>query len=500
MLKTIQFLRLGVMFVVGVISFLLLVSQTAFAQGAQPPVALDEIQENLLPPPSLPVDGDVNTPDIVSCFDYYNFGSVQVDVSPYTSDYSNADPILFGGQIINQNPYPVVNGQVYMKIFKLEQEDDDLLKENGYPMIDFVLVEDGVNIPANGNVPLQFEWEVPYQAGAGEYQAAFFFTTEHRYNLLGYSFTDNVTGNTATFNVSREDSYQPIVFNKNTVHLNDTDYNFAVSSHFVATEQVVAYATLVNDTDEHRTVDIVWDAYKWDGIQEANKRDSETQRVDIPANGEVEVSYLTPVLDTSVTFIEVKATDGDSTSVLHIRYVRDGVGETRINYPSLYSYPLKAGEETTIFSCVHSTNEPVVSDSTLTLTLADKKGNIIHSYTYEGDITGAMMGVKDIFTPDRDLVNVSLTAKLTQGGETVEEVTINYNCADLDPTLCALEKEDIATDTGSSNDNTDRANIVIIVVLILLLIVGGAYLYIRNKDDCDDGDESEEDAITSGNK
>ncbi len=436
-------------------------------------------------PPSLPPTPEANTPGLVSCFDYYTFGSVQVQLGPYQSSYSAADPILLGGDIINENPYPVVNGQIYMKVFKLEQESEEATRENGYPMIDFVLVEDGINIGAYGTTSLQYEWNLPYNASKGDYQVAFYFTTEYRYNLMGLSFTDDVTGNTSNFTVSEDRAYNPVVFNKNKVKLNDTDFSFALPPrHFAKEERVVAYSTLVNDSDELRAVELTWTYFRWDGILEENKVSTETQTVVLQPNSEVEVANETPTLDTAVTFLQLEAKDSDAKSVQHIRYVRDGVGETRINYPSLLSYPLKAGEETTIFSCVHSTNEPVVSDGTLELTLKDDKGNKVHSYTYEGDITGAMMGVADTFTPKKDLANLTLTAKLTHKGKTVEEVDIKYNCADIDPELCSDEPEDI-TPVNPTTDDTQDPTIIIVTTILLLLLIGGGYFLTRKKEDPD---------------
>lgn len=438
------------------------------------------VEANALPPgPSLPSLDTANTPGLVSCFDYYKFGSVQVDMAPYFEESWNGDGILFGGNITNNNPYPVVDGQIYMKVFKVEDNGFEKFMEDGYPLVDFVLMEDNVNLPASSTKAMEFEWRAPADLAKGDYMATFFFTTSYRYNLLGLSFTDDVTGNKSNFTINRDEDYQPVVFDKHSVSLNDKKHRFALPAwSFAKEEKVVAYATLVNVSDEPRAVDVVWNAYQWDGILASNKKDTKIQRVDVPAKGEVEIAYQTPTLDTAVTFVTVTANEGDATSTLHIRYVRDGIAETRINYPSLFSYPLKAGEEATLFSCVHSTNLPLVNDNTLTLTLSDDEGNTVHQYTYNGDITGEMMGLKDSFTPKKDLVNLTLNAKLTQAGEVVEDVTIKYKCADIDPELCALEPDEVFV---TEDNKTTNPTIIIITIVLLLLVLGGTYFLTRKK-------------------
>jgi hypothetical protein len=458
------------------------------AQGVPPSLTQEEfaklsdeekarILSEIRPPSIQEVKG--NTPGAVSCFDYYTFGSVDANISPYTHEVYTTDPVLFGGTVENKNPYPIVDGQLWMKVFKQEQSSPEDTKENGYPMVDFVLVKDNIVLPAQGNIPVDFSWTVPTYASEGDYMVAFFFTTAHRFNLLGLSFTDDVTGNTATFSVKRTTPYTPVVFDKNNVMFSTTLHSFALPPrHFAKDAQVVAYANLVNDSAEDRIVSVVWKTYVWDGILEKHRIEVKPPMlVSIPAHSKKEVGYETPMLPTAVTYVIAEAYDHDATSTLHMRYVRDNIPETRINFPSLMHYPLKKGEETTLFSCVHATNVDLVPDSTLTLTLTHTgTGDILRTYTYTGDVTGAMMAVKDSFIPEKDYSNVTLTATLAKNNEVVDEVSIVYTCDDIDPTLC-ISEEQSAEDM--LNVNPSFLPLVPLVVTIASLGVLGALFYYR---------------------
>lgn len=375
-----------------------------------------------------------------SCFDFYEFNSIQVDVAPPDYDFFPGQIVPFVGTIHNNNTYPVVDGQVWMKVFFLEQNSDEEIQENGYPLVDFVLVEDGVTLTAQGSRDIDFSWNIPEMAQKGKYMVAFFFTTAHRYNLLGLSFTDDVTGNTTTFEVKKTDVHSttvPVTFDKNTVRLNQTDVSFALPArHFLPNEEVVAFAKLVNDNNDDHAVTVTWKTYQWDGILEVFKRDVHTETITVPPKSSTAVSYLVPTIQTAVTYVLAEVKDGDSRSLLNIRFVRDDIPETRINFPSVTTYPLKAGEEVSLFSCVHSTNFPLVPDNTLTLSLKDGQGNVLRSYTYKGGITGAMMGIADTYVPTEDISTFSLTASLSRGNIIVEEITVPYRCEDIDPTFC----------------------------------------------------------------
>lgn len=417
-----------------------------------------------------------DTPEAISCFDYYHFGSVQVDVAPTLEQTLPGTPLRFAGTIRNANEYPIVDGQVWVKIFKIDEASEALTKQNGYPLVDFLLVKDDLIIGANTERAIDFEYLVPSNMAGGEYEAAFYFTSAQRFNLLGLSFTDDVTGNKAPFRIVS--AVSPVVLNKNTVLLNTTLFRFAAPPpHFTKDESVTAHVELVNPSTEQRIVEVTWITSKWDGILESNEVKRETSAIVLAPNETKLLSYTPPLIETSVTFVQAILKDADAKSMLHIRFVRDGYEDIRINFPSITKYPLRAGAENTLFSCVHSTNEPLVSDNTLILTLNDSAGNVVHTYTYTGDVTGDMMGLKSTFTPDTDLTTFSLTATLAHKGVVVDEVTQTYDCTILDPEHCLKEAVHAAVDT----DTTSRTMYIIVLSMMILTLFSSVAVYQRRK-------------------
>ena len=168
------------------------------ALTAQPLVALAQDA----PPPALGQSSAATPVGTVNCFDYYHFGSVQVDVTPSVASAVSGVPITFTGKIKNANPYPIVDGSVYVKIFR--ERGDGSKDSNGPDVVDQFYAMDGLTIPANGQLPASITWNIPAYAELGQYRIATFFTVSHKFNLLGLPFTDDVVGNTADFKVSGE--------------------------------------------------------------------------------------------------------------------------------------------------------------------------------------------------------------------------------------------------------------------------------------------------------
>lgn len=486
------FLSLFIMSIV--IALGLSVSVPAYAQTSSPddsPIDISTLSGDeqarvlgLIPPtPGAPDLSIANTPGAVSCFDYYTFGSVHVDVTPTLAQTVPGTPLTFTGTVKNENPYPIVDGQVYVKIFKHDDSSEALVKENGYPLVAFFLAKDNLVLKANTEQSITFDWQVPEALSGGTYTAAFFFTTAHRYNLLGLSFTDDVTGNKATFEITPfESSSAPVTWNKHAVMLNDTKFRFAAPPpHFTKDESVTAQLELVNPSSETRDVEVTIVTSKWDGILDAHEIGRESKKYTLKPKETLEIPYTPTIADTSVTFLQAIVKDRDAESILHIRYVRDGNEEARINFPSILKYPFKAGETNMVFSCVHSTNLPIVQDNVLTLTLKDKNNTVIHTYTYTGDITGSMMGLKDTFTPDKDISTFSLTASLSHNGTVIDEVTQKYDCNEINPALCIPDTiaEVIAEKTGTSTPLSTTLYIIIFALVILVAL--GTFVMIRRK-------------------
>jgi hypothetical protein len=391
--------------------------------------------------PAASFASDLSPKGLVSCFDYYQFGSVQAHISPSVVEVVSGTPILFAGELTNDNPYPVVDGALYVKIFRT-RDNGGVKNANGPHVVDQFFVEKDIALPANGSKPIEFEWEVPSHALSSEYQVATFFITSDKFNLLGLSFTDDVTGNTESFQVSGERS-TGVYFNKDTVSINDRPYYFAAYPPRFEEEELITVVTeIVNETDEEVMIPITWKLHYWDAQHEDNLIEERQEEVSVPANGSTELEYTIEDTDNAVYLLEGTSTWKDAKSIVNVRLGRSGNDRARINFPSVTAFPLVEDEEVELFSCFHNAGfESQLPDGRLELQLVDTDGHVIHEYIYNGAITSAMMGVADTFTPARTYDAFRLEANLYQNDQLVDNVIVEYNCEDIDPSQCLSDEE-----------------------------------------------------------
>ena len=409
---------------------------------AQPLVALAQD----VPPTALGQPTAAAPANTVNCFDYYHFGSVQVDVTPSVASAVSGVPITFTGTLKNANPYPVVDGAVYVKIFR--QRGNGEQDANGPDVVDQFYAAEGLTVPANGELPISIDWQIPSYAVSGEYKIATFFTVSRKFNLLGLPFTDDVVGNTASFKVAGE-LKNGVSFKKDAVTVDGDKYYFAAfPPRTSATDPVTVEATLTNPTSESATVPVTWSLYHWSQNDNANFITTKTEQVTIAPGKTATVSYIVDDADHPVYLLQGVAKWHDSSSIIDVRFVRDGKDQTRINFSSVMSYPLTAGAPATLFSCLHNAGtSDSVPGGRLELSLLDEKARVIHTYTYAGAVTGAMMGVAENFTPQKTYGTFTLNAKLYQGEALVDQSSVTYDCQKLDPTACPAESTDSTTTT-----------------------------------------------------
>jgi len=399
----------------------------------------------------------------VSCFDYYSFGSVQANLSAPVASAVSGTAVTFSGTLKNDNPYPIVDGALYVKVFKSRGASND---GNGPDVVDQFFVKGDITIPANGSVPISFQWRVPAYAQSGDYQLATFFTASRKFNLLGLTFTDDVVGNTVPFRVVGEQS-GAVRFDKSGVSIDEEPYFFAAFPPRVdAKLPTVLTAHVRNTTGTSQTATISWVVYQWDAQLRENAVQEETRQVSVPANGAADISITVRDAKYPVYLAVGTLTWKDTQSIIGTRFVRQGLDRTRINFPGVMGFPLNAGEENTLFSCLHNSGESAsVPNGRLELTLSDALGNIIHQYTYSGDVTGAMMGVAEKFILAEDYDFFILDARLYQGEEFIDEAHLVYDCNEIDPSLCMPKK---AVAAGSILGSTQSLAVIALGIIVLI--------------------------------
>ena len=415
-------------------------------------------------------------PALDICFDHYTFDSVDVSVQSQTTNVlTSGTEAAFTVTLTNTNPYPVVDTGLYLKLYR--ELDPTEATTHMHHLVDEWQALSDLSIPAGETITRDFTYNIPAGAPTASYRLVGYVAVAQAYNLAGLPFTDDVFGGVYSFQINGEGTGS-VAFDRSRTFVNQSQYYFAAFAPQVSATDPIQLATfLENTTEEDAQAQITWEVYRWDQQREEHRLSTQTNTVSVAAGDTIPLNYTVTDTDYPVYLVAGTATVGDMTSRINVRVVREGLTQTRLNFPGVTSYPLTAGEATTLFSCAHNTsNVDQVPGGRIELELTDRNGQLIHSHTYEGPITGAMMGTADTFTPERTYNTFTLTATLFQDEVEVESVTLDYDCTALGVSCAEASGTNAATFPTPTTQQWQ-----IIGAAVVALILGVYFFYSRRR-------------------
>ncbi len=412
---------------------------------------------------------NINKLEPVNCFapGLYKFQSVQVSVGPEKSSYTAGGTINFVGNVINQNDYPVVDGNVFVRISKVNQN----YITDGHNAVDEILAVSNISVDASSSLPVNFSWSIPNDLGMGDYRADYFFSVGNKFNLGGLPFTNEIIIGFSNFKITNTKS-TGFVLDRVGTKVNGVKYNHVGNWPFIeAGAKIEITQPVQNFSNKEITVKVNYSLYFWDSLNAKDKIDSKTETIIVPANSSKNLSYLIPKSEQSVYYLRIKATSGDASSIVNIRTTSD-IEKARINYPAITAFPLLKGESANLFSCFHTTYG-VASSSTLVLTLTDKDGNSVAQGEYDGTFGSNMSAASMNFTADKDYRFLTLKAELFDNkGAIIDSYQTQYNCSLLKSGKCDVAVEKVVND-----------NIILYSIILILIALGGLFIvtkFIKN--------------------
>ncbi len=386
-------------------------------------------------------DLSVQNKDVVDCFDYYKFGSVDIDISSDSKYVVSGTKMDFSGYIYNQNDYPIVDGLLYVRIVRNDNKEKNI---QGGSIVDQFVAVDNINIPAKQKKNIEFNWKIPTNIKTGDYSINSYFISNKKFNLSGLSFTDDVVGKSYDFIIKGGDKF--VEFDKKTALLNNNIYGFAAYPPRVDKDKDANISIGVkSNLDYNFASRIKWRLYKWDSVNPDNLIREFDTFLEIKSNNvsniEVTISDNTEPVYYLVGEFDYKGVK----SLVNFRFVREGVDKARINFPGILKFPIKKGESNTIFSCLHNSGmSDFIENKSMLLEIKNMDGDIVQSYTYKNSISGKMMGVKKDFVSKKNLDKFLITATIFDDkNNIIDKSVLNYDCDLIDKNLCLPKDKSI---------------------------------------------------------
>ncbi len=397
-----------------------------------------------------------STQALPSCFDYYTFGSVPVVLSSSLSSVIEGTPLSVTASIENKNNYPIVDAALYIRVFK--EPLSTTKNVNGPDVVDFFPVAQNISLKANQQEEMSFTWNVPSDADSGNYEMVPFVVQDSRFNFLGLTFTDDITGPPLNFSITNTEVNGGIRFDRTDATLNGQPYYFAAYSPIIAANvhDVPVTLSVNNTTNTPYSGQVTWSLYYWDGLKPGSMLSQSSEAISVGSGASTTASYTVTDEAHSVYYLTAElSTKGGSKSIAAVRFVRAGVNEPRLSSVDVSGYPLAPGS--VAFACFHSAGSSPAGNVEVKLAVKTIPFLGISwplaSRSYSGDAPGNLVALTIPVASTYD--SFELVATLFQNGNQIDQVTVPYSCSVL----------------GSSCKGSIIPIVIAVVVAILVILL-----------------------------
>jgi hypothetical protein len=422
----------------------------------------------------------VKNGELANCFDAYNIPNIYVSVGLNKSSYKPSDIVEVRGSISNNNPYPIIDTAINVRILRAHPNPVD--KSVKYITVDDQIIRKNITLKSNDKYSFDFNYFLPTNAPSGEYMVQYYIYNQDRFNLAGLSFTGDIIGNTTTFNV--EGVGQHIYLDNTNITIDGKKYE---SDSMEAMLQVEGNKTipikipLVNPESISKNMEVNYKLYKSDYLLGSNLLEEKSQQVTVPANGKIDLEYSIETSTDPVYYIVITSnalgeleTDAIRTKTMSdIRFSVEGENTPKINWVGLDKYPFQEGEEVKLVTCLSNVLYKIdKNEFKFKSIVKDSKGKELTKIEYEGEIVPSIRGLmnKFIATNNNNINKITIETSLyNSNDEMIDSITTIYDCNELSPELCNKDK---STTSNIFSDNRNTLYIIAIVLGVIFISTG----------------------------
>ncbi len=442
------------------VTFFFLTLGTVTAQ-VDVPVATSTPPVDLLAAPPLPEP-------LVSCFDFYKYGSVNVSVVPSLAQAAAGSSLAIDVTLQNNNAHPIIDAQVYLRVLRITTEKKNTA---GGDVVDQFVAKSGIMLPANGSSNFTYTWQVPSTLPPGEYSIAPYVQSAERFNLQGLSFTSDVTGGAPRITVVG-DRKGIVRINNETMTLNKEKYQIiGIPPYIEPQEKIVPLSlTVENTTAFPARGTLTFELYAWDGLQKTNLLETKKMDVKLHPNYSTDFTYEINHTAYPIYYVTAQLETDRGTSFANVRYIRIDPESARFNDLGVNSYPLT--KDSTAYVCMQELLETAYdkeyrTNGMVELAVTGRGGSPIYATrTYEGYIPWQISALPlPLSSLTETITDFDVTARMFLGDKKIDEVTMTYSCSELGALCPETETK------GAALLNNILAYKYVVALTVLLLLI-----------------------------
>lgn len=386
-----------------------------------------------------PVFAQSSTPNLESCFTYYDFGKISAHLATEQANYTKGQTLKIRGTIINNGRTPLINVTLYAHLKRINTSDS--FAQNGHYLIDRLrLLENLAFLPKESKyVEVSLPLATSYPNG--QYQLQYFLFSAEGFHYGGRPFLEEDTAGYSNFTLNQ--GIEPLVyFDPASLKVNGTPYPIRSLTTQLGEETLRFSAKLVKN-NQQSTIPLTISWYSFEDSLEAYLISRE--KTTLPGASQTVETIFTPPYPGA--FVMVMEVDTPVRSLLKYRFAKTGLQANmlRMNDLGVTNFPATLGKDRA-YVCFHSPTENNAPETTVTLSLLNKDKKVIDQVSLKQEFGPQVQAISLPINKLPDSKDFWLRAEFGNASGTPQIVEKHYSC-----TTFAQSQKNVAVEYDSNN-------------------------------------------------
>lgn len=268
---------------------------------------------------------------------------------------------------------------IYAQIWRKDDKESFVKGDN---LIDEFYIAKNLIIKEGQEHEFSVSWEIPEEIPTGTYYLSLSPIGSERFNFMGFPFNPSSKAISYGFEVKNNNS-EGIVIDKNSIRLNDQEYNYINPVPFISDEKVEIDMDIENLNQKDEKIKVEYKLSKWSQEDKGDILNKKVENLIVSGKSKSNFHFTIPIEKLCTTCnVKVIATTEKSQSQSNIRFVTGNKGKGLFRFLGIGK---TAEEKLAPVFCPRSAHLDKESvNSTFKISLFNEDNNLINSWSGKG--------------------------------------------------------------------------------------------------------------------
>jgi|GEM_PF-4567366 len=391
---------------------------------------------------TLAEDGDMVQEGGFEAVDYleiFDEESIAIELSSDEQNPVPGMPTFITASLINTNTYPITGGRFFIKVYKVEEEEDleKFLPFKKKSLVQEFSVEEDLTLLSEEEKVVKFHWIIPETVSTGVYALVPYLSTEDGVFQVGQRNGNDSLVNAYFFTIENPEQNDSVYWDRDSLIVEGFPLfeTFSLPNDTSTGISTELSASLVNPTNQQQEVEVMYGDYSAQTMAWQEGVSPETQTITLRPGERRELKFnVTSEENVPIESSRLLARSSQGDSMVDVHFAWTPSKGVDIRGVSLDAFPQK-NQPFVMGMCLDfpgkSFNDGGEAFSA-EIALYDEDENLLGTYVHQGEIEQYMIGLKKEITLDKKFS--TLYAGITvfdESGNRLDEAVLTYSCDDF---------------------------------------------------------------------